>query len=147
MRTPMDTHLETLSALLDGAPIEITALEAALADADARRGLVDFVRLRQLARDDSEMPAMDFAERGRRSLLRSRAFARLRVPLPLAAAAVVLALLGGSLIDVKSLWPEREQTATEQVQPPPPSRVLQFDAPPPDARSGGTARQGRLGRE
>jgi hypothetical protein len=139
----MDAHLETMSALLDGAPIDITALEAALADADARRGLVDFVRLRQLARDDSEMPSMDFVERGRRSLLRSRAFARLRVPLPLAAAAVVLALLGGSLIDVKSLWPEREQTPREQVQPPAPSRVLQFDAAAPDARSAAPVRPGR----
>jgi hypothetical protein len=148
----MDAHLETLSALLDGAPIDITALEAALADADARRGLVDFVRLRQVARDDSEMPAMDFAERGRRSLLRHRAFARLRVPLPLAAAAVVLALLGGSLIDVKSLLPPREQTPREQVQseqvpPPTPSRVLQFDAAAPDAHNGGAATQGRNGRQ
>ena len=143
MRTTMEAHLETLSALLDGAPIEIEALEAALADADARRGLVDFVRLRQLARDDGDVPATDFAERGRRSLLRRRAFARLRVPLPLAAAAVVLALLGGSLIDVKSLWPDREQIPREQVQPPPPARVLQFDATAPDARNGSPVRSAR----
>jgi hypothetical protein len=139
----MAAHLETLSALLDGAPIEITALEAALADADARRGLVDFVRLRQLARDDSEMPRPDFAGKTERAIARRRTFARLRVPLPLAAAAVVLALLGGSLIDVKWLWPEREQTAREQVQPPAPSRVLQFDAAAPDALNGGPGRSGR----
>src|SRR5262249_15228770 len=118
MRTPMDAHLETFSALLDGAPIEITALEAALADADARRGLVDFVRLRQLARDDGEMPRPDFAGKTERAIARRQRFARLRVPLPLAAAAVVLALLGGSLIDVKWLWPGREQTASEQAPPP-----------------------------
>lgn len=126
----MDAHLETLSALLDGAPIEIAALEAALADADARRGLVDFVQLRQLARKDAAMPTSDFAERVERAVGRRRALARLRVPLPLAAAAVVLALLGGSLIDMKSLISERKQTQSEQVQPPPPSRVLQFDVPP-----------------
>jgi hypothetical protein len=125
----MDAHLETLSALLDGASIEIPALEAALADAAARRGLVDFVRLRQLAREDAAMPTSEFAERVERAVGRSRAFARLRVPLPLAAAAVVLALLGGALIDVKSLLPQREREQTEQVPPPQPSRVLQFDAP------------------
>src|SRR5215470_4460836 len=139
----MDTHLETLSALLDGAPVEIPALEAALADADARRGLVDFVRLRQLAREDAGVPTSYFAERVERAVARRRAFARVRVPLPLAAAAVVLALLGGSLIDVKSLLPQREQEQTEQVQPPQPSRVLQFDVPPPDSRSGAPGKPGR----
>lgn len=130
MRSTMDAHLETLSALLDGAPVEIPALESALADADARRGLVDFVRLRQLAREDAGIPTSDFAERIERAVGRRRALARLRVPLPLAAAAVVLALLGGALIDVKSLLPQREREQTEQVQPPSPSRVLQFDVPP-----------------
>jgi hypothetical protein len=130
----MDTHLETLSALIDGAPIEIPALEAALADADARRGLVDFVRLRQLAREDAGMPTSYFAERVERAVARRRAFARVRVPLPLAAAAVVLALLGGWMIDVKSLWPGRGEAAREQVQPPQPSRVLQFDTAAPDTR-------------
>ena len=126
----MDAHLETFSALLDGAPIEIAALEAALADADARRGLVDFVRLRQLAREDAAIPASQFAARVERAVGRRRTLVRLRVPLPLAAAAVVLALLGGSLIDVKSLLPQREQATPEQLQPPPPARVLQFDVPP-----------------
>jgi negative regulator of sigma E activity len=139
----MDRHLETLSALLDGAPIQIAALEAALADTDARRGLVDFVLLRQLARDDDATPRPDFARKTERAIARRRTFARLRVPLPLAAAAVLLALLGGSLIDVKSLWPEREQTPHEQVQPPTPSRVLQFDAAPPEARNAGPGRSGR----
>jgi hypothetical protein len=138
MRTTMDAHLETLSALLDGAPIEIAALEAALADADARRGLVDFVRLRQLAREDAGMPASGFVERVEKTVGRRRALARLRVPLPLAAAAVVLALLGGSMIDVK--WPTFER---ERIQPPPPSRVLQFDAAAPDARNGAPAKSGR----
>jgi hypothetical protein len=130
----MDTHLETLSALLDGAPIEIAALEAALANADARRGLVDFVRLRQLARDDKAAPRPDFAGTTERAIARRRTFARFRVPLPLAAAAVLLALLGGTLIDVKWLLPLREQTQSEQAGPPPPSRVLQFDATSPDPR-------------
>ena len=132
----MDQHLETLSAMLDGDVVDVEALEAALADADARRGLVEFVRLRQIARDAS-VPAPGFAARVGRSVERRRAFARLRVPLPLAAAAVVLALFGGSLIDVK--WPafKREQQAQrEQVQPPQPSRVLQFDVPSPDVRTG-----------
>ena len=139
----MDAHLETLSALLDGAPIEIAALEAALADADARRGLVDFVRLRQLVRSDGAVPRPEFAGKVERAVARRRTFSKLRVPLPLAAAAVVLALLGGSLIDMKSLLPRREQEQTEQVQPPQPSRVLQFDVPPPDSRGGGPGKPGR----
>jgi negative regulator of sigma E activity len=137
MRDTMDEHLETLSALIDGDVVDIDALQAALADVDARRGLVEFVRLRQIARDES-VPAPGLAARVGRSLERRRALARLRVPLPLAAAAVLLALLGGSLIDVK--WPtfKREQQAQrEDVQPPQPSRVLQFDVPPPDVRIGG----------
>jgi Anti sigma-E protein RseA, N-terminal domain len=144
----MDQHLETLSALLDGDAVDIAALDAALADAEARRGLVEFVRLRQSARDESAVPARDFAARVGRSLERRRALARLRVPLPLAAAAVLLALLGGSLIDVK--WPtfERPQQAQrEGVQLPQPSRVLEFDAPPPDLRIEGPAAAEGAGRK
>jgi len=134
----MDQHLETLSAMLDGDVVDVEALEAALADVEARRGLVEFVRLRQVARDESAAPAPVFAARAGRSVERRRALARLRVPLPLAAAAVLLALLGGSLIDIKWLAFDRDQASREQVQPPPqPSRVLQFDAPPPDSRTGG----------
>ena len=136
MRETMEEHLETLSALLDGEPVVIDALEAALDDSEARRGLVEFVRLRQAARDDAARPVPRFAEGVRRSLQRQRRLARIRVPLPLVAAAVVLALLGGSLIDMKSLLPEREQAVREQTQPPPPSRVLQFDASPADVRGG-----------
>jgi len=137
MRDTMDQHLETLSAMLDGDVVNVEALEAALDDADARRGLVDFVRLRQIARQESALPASGFTTRVSRSLDRRRALARLRVPLPLAAAAVVLALIGGSLIDVK--WPAsgRVQAPRDQVQPPPPSRVLRFDAPLPVASDGG----------
>jgi len=128
----MDQHLETLSAMLDGDVVNVEALQAALADAEARRGFVEFVRLRQVAREESAEPAPAFAARVGRSWERRRALARLRVPLPLAAAAVLLALLGGSLIDVK--WPTFERA---EARPPQPSRVLQFDVPPPDTRIGG----------
>ena len=128
----MTEHLETLSALIDGQPVAIDALEAALADADARRGLVDFVRLRQLARDEAAEPRPGLAERVERLARRPRGLARLRVPLPLAAAAVVLALIGGTLIEVK--WPAFER---EETRPPQPSRVLQFDAQPQNAAADG----------
>jgi hypothetical protein len=132
MRETMEEHLETLSALLDGAPVAIDALEAALADGEARRGLVEFVRLRQAARDDGARPVSGFAEGVRRSLRRQRRLARMRVPLPLAAAAVVLALIGGSLIEVK--WPA---PTPDDIRPPQPSRVLKFDAPPQTLGDGG----------
>ena len=128
----MDTHFETLSALLDGEPIEIDDLEAALEQPAARRALVDFVRLRQMARADAAMPRSDFSDRGRRSFAPHRRFARLRVPLPLAAAAVLLALLGGALLDLK-----RPAPAREQVRPPEPSRVLTFDRVSGDSIGGG----------
>lgn len=131
----MDTHFETLSALLDGEPVKIAELEAALEDPEGQRALVDFVRLRQTARAEAAMPRGDFSDRVRRSFARRRRFSRLRVPLPLAAAAVVLALLGGALLDVKRPAPAREQIAA--TRPPPPSRVLQFDPPPPDMNAGG----------
>ena len=127
----MDTHFETLSALLDGEPIEIAELEAALEQPAARRALVDFVRLRQTARADAAMPRSDFSDGVRRSLAPHRRFARLRVPLPLAAAAVVLALLGGALLDLK-----RPAPAPEHVRPPQPSRVLQFDRVPSEIGGG-----------
>lgn len=128
----MDAHLETLSALLDGEPVEIGDLEAVLERPAGRRALVDFVRLRQATRPDVATPRAGFDEHVRRRLSLRQKIVRLRVPLPLAAAAVLLALLGGSLLDVKRLVPERAQ-----VQPPQPSRVLEFDAPAQDARVGG----------
>ena len=128
----MDTHFETLSALLDGEPIEIDDLEAVLEQPAARRALVDFVRLRQVTRPDVATPRAGFDERVQRALSRRRRFTRLRVPLPLAAAAVLLALLGGSLLDVK--WPAVNR---EQVRPPQPSRVLTFDRVPGDTVGGG----------
>jgi hypothetical protein len=129
----MTEHLETLSALIDGEPVAIDALEAALANADARRSLVEFVRLRQLARDETAEPRPGLAERVGLLAHRRRGLARLHVPLPLAAAAVVLAVLGGTFIEVKWLAFEREQ-----VQPPPASRVLQFDAPQTGANEAGS---------
>jgi len=132
MRETMEEHLETLSALLDGEPVAIGALEAALADGGARRGLVEFVRLRRVARDETEAPVPGFADGVRRLLQRQHRLARIRVPLPLAAAAVVLALLGGSLIEVK--WPA---PAVEDLRPPQPSRVLKFDPPPQPPGDGG----------
>ena len=128
----MDAHFETLSALLDGEPVEIGELEAALEQPAGRRALVDFVRLRQATRPDGAMPRAGLDEHVQRALSRRQQVARLRVPLPFAAAAVLLALLGGSLLDVKRLVLEREQ-----VRPPEPSRVLEFDAPAQDARVGG----------
>ena len=128
----MDTHFETLSALLDGEPVEIGDLEAALEQPAARRTLVDFVRLRQTARHDAATPRKDFSDRVRHSFAPHRRLVGLRVPLPLAAAAVVLALLGGALLDVK-----RPAPARDQVRPPEPSRVLTFDRVPGDTVRGG----------
>ena len=44
------THTETLSAFVDGETVDLDRLALALEDAEARRALVDFARLRDTAR-------------------------------------------------------------------------------------------------
>lgn len=109
-------HTETLSALVDGEAVDLEQLSAALDDADARRALVDFVRLREAARSDSPpLPASldqlrEAPSKGR--LLRWSA----------AAAVLLLAFIVGLLTPTP--WDDRDSSG---VQPPPqPVRVEKF---------------------
>lgn len=109
-------HTETLSAFVDGEPVDLTHLEAALEDADARRALIDFARLREAARPE---PAPLPASLGR---LRQRgASPRL---LQWAAAAAVLLLVFMAGLMTPDPWDHADSSG---VQPPPqPVRVEKF---------------------
>lgn len=110
-------HTETLSAFVDGEPVDPVQLSAALEDADARRALVDFVRLREAARAD-DVPLPSSLERARRAprsphLLRWTA----------AAAVLLLVFIAGLLTPLPA-----GNTGSNGVQPPPqPVRVEKFE--------------------
>lgn len=110
------SHTETLSAFVDGEPVDLERLSAALDDAEARRALLDFVRLRELARSDAApLPASLGQLRhalSRGHLLRWTA----------AAAVLVFAFIVGLLTPTP--WDDRDSNG---VQPPPhPVRVERF---------------------
>jgi negative regulator of sigma E activity len=109
-------HTEILSALVDGEPVDLERLSAALDDAEARRALVDFVRLREAARSDSAaLPA---------SLSQLRKAPATRQLLRLAAAAAVLLFVFIAGLLTPMPWDDRDSNG---VQPPPqPVRVEKF---------------------
>jgi hypothetical protein len=115
----MSEDLEVMSALLDGDHIDIEQLEAALEKPAARRALVDFVRLREASRAERPTPRREFYEHSRlRRVTRQKTAG---VPLPYAAAVVLLAMLLGSFFNLSSLR-NRAPAA-----PPEATRVLTFE--------------------
>jgi hypothetical protein len=112
MMTMTDDRLSVLSALIDREPVDADRVALALEEPDARRVLVDFIRLREavgaeLNRDDQSrpMPAMTTPRRQARWW-------------KLAAAALVPLMVG---LGSGYWWREREQR-----RPPTPTRVIQF---------------------
>lgn len=117
-----ETHIEVISAFIDGEAVDPDALERAISDPDARRLLVDCVRLRDsLRRDDVALPASLSTLRGAAAPLRSAApFLRL-------AAALGLGIALGSY-----LLPQERAPVSG---PPEAARVLSFE-PGVDWQSG-----------
>lgn len=109
------THTETLSAVLDGEPVDVALLATALDDPEGRAILVDFVRLREAARADGE-PLPDSLARVRQSFF-SRGLLRWT-----AAAAVLLLMFIAGLV---TPLPGRRSAANPDA-PPTPSRVETF---------------------
>ena len=118
----MCEDFEVLSAVLDGEVVDIEALEIALEDPGGRRVFVDFVRLRQAAGKDTTTPHPEFYKRLPGELTLSRRIMHRRIALPLAAAAILVALLLGSLLNPDRVRPDRGAAA-----PPEPARVLRFE--------------------
>jgi hypothetical protein len=118
----MREDFEVLSAVLDGDSVDIAQLESALADAEGRRLFVDFVRLRQTAAKDPAAPRREFYDEVVRDLTANQPFRRRGLPFPLAAAAVVGAMLLGSMLDLNFISDDRAAAA-----PPEPTRVLRFE--------------------
>ena len=114
------THdpMEVLSAFVDGEVTDPVMLAEALAAPGAREALIDFVRLRvELAREPDEPPAR-LRERFERELRRVGAPRRGLVLAGVAAAVIVVGLLGVLLRD-------RNGHSTAQG-PPPAQREIRF---------------------
>src|SRR5688572_23723667 len=118
----MREDFEVLSAVLDGDPVDIARLEAALENAEGRRVFVDFVKLRQTAGNDSETPRREFYEGVPHDLMVNGPVRRRGLPVPIAAAVVLAAMLFGSMLDVNFI-----RRDPGPVVPPQPNRVLQFE--------------------
>jgi hypothetical protein len=106
----MTSNHEVISAFLDDAPFEPQALADALADPAGRELLMDFVLLRHVAasgesaNDCTPKPAL-----------------RPKKPVYLlAAAAVIVALLGGYQLG-------QQRSPDDQLRPPTPTRVVQSE--------------------
>jgi negative regulator of sigma E activity len=117
----MSEDFEVLSALLDGDAVDIRLLETALENPEGRRVFVDFVRLRQTAVSD-DAPPREFHDRVLGSLTPKRRTWARSVPFPLAAAAVLLAMLFGSILDLDFISQDLNPAA-----PPEAARVLRFE--------------------
>ena len=109
------THTETLSAVLDGEPVDVALLAAALDHPEGRAILVDFVRLREAARADRE-PLPDSLARARSAFF-SRGLLRWT-----AAAAVLLLMFIAGLV---TPLPGRTSAANPDA-PPIPTRIETF---------------------
>jgi negative regulator of sigma E activity len=109
-------HIETISALWDGEPVDPDALEAALADPGARAALVDFARLRAHVRSDPEpLPATLSTLRRDTSGWLTR-----RVPVGAVAALLLLMLVAGWLLP-------RPPLVQSPAGPPRPTRTIAFE--------------------
>ena len=118
----MREDFEVLSAVLDGDAVDIGQLAMALDDPEGRRVFVDFVKLRQVATNDDAAPRQEFYEGVARDLTMNQSVRKRGLPFPLAAAAVLLAMLFGSMLDLNFIRQERAPAA-----PPEPARVLKFE--------------------
>ena len=118
----MREELEVLSAVLDGDAVEIGQLETALEDPEGRRIFVDFVKLRQTAANDAAAPPREFYDRVLGDLKLNKPAKARGVPFPLAAAAVLVAMLFGSMLDLNFIRQDRAAAG-----PPEPTRVLRFE--------------------
>ena len=107
----MKTNHEVISAFLDDEPFEPQALAEALADPRGRELLIDFVLLRHVAESEESasvaMPTL--APPSKRPLYL------------VAAAAVVIALLGGYQLG-------QRQSTDDSLRPPAATRVVQSDS-------------------
>jgi hypothetical protein len=118
----MSEDFEVLSAVMDGDVVDIGELEMALENPRGRRVFVDFVRLRQTAADDAAVPRREFSEGVVRDLTLGRPGRKRGVPYPLAAAAILVAVLLGALLSPNSATQNSAPTG-----PPEPTRVLRFE--------------------
>jgi hypothetical protein len=118
----MREDFEALSAVLDGETVDLVQLEAALDSPDGRRAFIDFVRFRQTAGGDTATPRREFYEGVVRDLTVNQPVRRRGLPFPLAAAAVLVGMLFGSMLDVNFI-----RRDPSPVVPPEPTRVLRFE--------------------
>jgi hypothetical protein len=119
----MTNQFEVLSAVLDGESVDVEQLETALDDPRGRLMFVDFVKLRQLGLGDGEIPSVRLYHAASRSgLLQPAGSGKRRIPVSLAAAAVVLAMVLGWVFNSNSI---RQENAPDM--PPEPVRVLRFE--------------------
>lgn len=111
------THTETLSAMVDGEAVDVVQLAEALEDAEARRALVDFVRMREAARaDGAQMPA---------TLGQLRRSTSIRRVLRWTVAAAVLLLV--FVVGLITPLPGRKDATAGGDVPPQPARVERFE--------------------
>jgi hypothetical protein len=118
----MPEDFEVLSAWLDRDAVDIEQLTKALEDPEGRSAFVDFVRLRQATAHDHAVPRKDFYARVRGELTSNRPLKTRGLPFPLAAAAILAAMLLGSALDLNFIRQDRAADA-----PPEPARVLRFE--------------------
>jgi hypothetical protein len=105
-----DTH-EVISAFLDDEPFEASRLVEALSDPAGRDLLIDLIALRHLAQTDAKDRHTSRERTPRRSSLRAT----------MAAAAVLVALIGGYLVGER-----RSETGLRET----PAATRVIDAPP-----------------
>jgi hypothetical protein len=109
-----DIHSEVVSTFLDGEPVDPDALAVALEDGATRLMLVDFVRIREAARQgDAALPAS-------LETLRRAPIWRRVVPLPAVAALVLFVLLA-------SWFAPRAARVDGPPEPPTPTRTIAFE--------------------
>ncbi len=109
-----ETHLETLSALLDGERVSPHLVEEALDDREARAWLVDAISMRELLGDEEEDPALPGTPRVGRGRGRW-----------LIAASVAAGITFGALGSWALFQPEQRSESTLPV----PDKIVYLDEP------------------
>ena len=113
----IDDYSHTISAFVDGEPVDPDHLAGALEDPEARAALVDFVRMRAAVRaGDPPLPTS-------LTTFRQRPVAGFRLlRWPAVAALLVLVFLAGLMVPRPSI----SGRDTGSGDPPPPTRVEKF---------------------